>query len=216
MPWLTVFPIHPATSARIRKAFAPSGAKDDAPDAQVLLEVLIHHRSKLYPLFSDDAVTRRLAGLCELRRRSVDERTRLGNRLISTLKGYYPQALEPVGDNVYSPMALDFLKRWPDLLSLKRIVSALKQFYYHHNVRRTSAVETRQQKIAQAEALTTDEAIRFIGKRQVERIIQQMTRLQKHIANDEKLIRQAFAEHPEAELFVTCPGLGRRWLRACS
>jgi hypothetical protein len=24
VPWLTVFPIHPATSARIRKAFAPS------------------------------------------------------------------------------------------------------------------------------------------------------------------------------------------------
>jgi hypothetical protein len=28
VPWLTVYPIHPATSARIRKAFTPSGAKD--------------------------------------------------------------------------------------------------------------------------------------------------------------------------------------------
>ena len=31
VPWLTVYPIHPATSARIRKAFTPSGAKDDTP-----------------------------------------------------------------------------------------------------------------------------------------------------------------------------------------
>ena len=27
-PWLTVYPVHPATSARFRKAFTPSGAKD--------------------------------------------------------------------------------------------------------------------------------------------------------------------------------------------
>ena len=31
VPWLTLFPIHPATSARMRKAFTPSGAKDDTP-----------------------------------------------------------------------------------------------------------------------------------------------------------------------------------------
>jgi transposase len=209
VPWLTVFPIHPATSARIRKAFAPSGAKDDAPDAQVLLEILVHHRSKLHPLFSDDVATRRLAGLCELRRRSVDERTRLGNRLISTLKGYYPQALELIGENMYSPMALEFLKRWPDLISLKAgRSSTLKQFYYRHNVRSAKAVETRLQTIAQAKALTTDEAIVFVARRQVARIIQQIAQLQKQIAEDEKLIRQAFIEHPEAQLFRDLPGAG--------
>jgi transposase len=209
VPWLTVFPVHPATSARMRKAFAPSGAKDDAPDAQVLLELLTYHRSKLYPLFSDDAATRRLAGLCELRRRSVDERTRLGNRLVSTLKGYYPQALELMGENLYSPLALEFLKRWPELVSLKACrPSTLKQFYYRHNVRSASAVETRLQTIAQAKALTTDEAIVFVAQRQVARLIQQLAQLQKQIAEDEKLIRQAFTEHPEAELFRDLPGAG--------
>src|SRR6185503_11989973 len=33
VPWLVIYPIHPATSARYRKAFTPSGAKDDQPDA---------------------------------------------------------------------------------------------------------------------------------------------------------------------------------------
>jgi len=32
-PWLTIFPVHPAASDRFRKAFTPSGAKDDVPDA---------------------------------------------------------------------------------------------------------------------------------------------------------------------------------------
>src|ERR1039458_4792103 len=48
-PWLTVYPIHPATSARYRAAFKPSGAKDDLPDALLLLELVRDHRHKLRP-----------------------------------------------------------------------------------------------------------------------------------------------------------------------
>src|SRR6188768_516906 len=57
-PWLTVFPVHPATSERFRTAFTPSGAKDDQPDAQVLLTILQQHRELLRPLVLDTAATR--------------------------------------------------------------------------------------------------------------------------------------------------------------
>jgi len=39
-PWLVIYPIHPATSRRFSTAFTPSRAKDDGPDARVLLELL--------------------------------------------------------------------------------------------------------------------------------------------------------------------------------
>lgn len=209
VPWLTVFPVHPATSARIRRAFSPSGAKDDLPDAHILLELLTQHRTKLRPLFSDDAQTRRLAGLCELRRRSVDQRTYLTNQLGSTLKGYFPQAFELVGENLYSPMALEFLRRWPDLISLKASrEGTIKTFYYKHNVRSSEAVEARLKLIRQAKALTTDEAIVAVATRQVARLVRLVAEIQRHIAEDEKLIRQAFKEHPDAELFRELPGAG--------
>src|SRR5260370_10141686 len=67
VPWLTLFPIHPATSARIRKAFTPSGAKDDTPDAHVLLGLLVHHPANLRPLVCEEVTTRKLAGLSEPR-----------------------------------------------------------------------------------------------------------------------------------------------------
>src|SRR5215211_1764833 len=63
VPWLVIYPIHPATSARYRRAFAPAGAKDDQPDARVLLELLTHHRHKLRPLSLDDRPTRLLGRL---------------------------------------------------------------------------------------------------------------------------------------------------------
>lgn len=209
VPWLTVFPIHPATSARVRRAFSPSGAKDDLPDAHVLLELLVHHRPKLRPLFRDDAPTCRLGGLCELRRKSVDQRTYFSNQLSSTLKDYYPQALELVGENLYSPMALEFLKRWPDLLSLKACrESTLKAFYYKYNVRRPEAVQNRLQLIRQARALTTDSTIVEVATRRVARLLRLLAEIQKHIAQDEQLIHQAFQQHPEAELFRDLPGAG--------
>lgn len=209
VPWLTVFPIHPATSARMRKAFSPSGAKDDGPDAQVLLELLIHHRAKLHTLFSDDAQTRRLAGLCELRRRSVDQRTKLSNQLCTTLKDYFPQALQILGEHLYSPMALEFLRRWPDLIGLKACrESTLKQFYYRHNVRSATAVQARLLIVREAKAVTTDEAIVLVATRQVARLIKLLDDIQKYIAQDEKLIRQAFKEHPDAALFRDLPGAG--------
>ena len=80
-PWLRLFAVHPATSARYRSAFRPSGAKDDRPDARVLLDLLCRHRDKLTPLEQGDAATRQLAGLCEARRDLVDRRTQLLNQL---------------------------------------------------------------------------------------------------------------------------------------
>jgi transposase len=210
VPWLTVFPIHPATSARIRKAFAPSGAKDDIPDAQVLLQLLVNYRDRLRPLSSQDVPTRRLAGLCEIRRKSVDQRTGLTNELRSVLKAYFPQALDLMGERLDSPMALDFLQRWPDLLSLKSARPAtVKAFYYRHNVRRPEAVQERLEIIGQAQALTTDEVIVALALRQVRRLIQQVQDLQEHIAEDEKLIQEAFRQHPEAGLFGDLPGAGK-------
>ena len=208
-PWLHVFAVHPATSARYRAAFTPSGAKDDQPDAQVLLELLQRHRDKLTPLTLADAATRQLAGLCEARRDLVDRRTQLLNQLTSLLKKYYPQALALVGENLASPLALDFLLKWPDLIALKSARPAtVKAFYYTHNVRRPETVQTRLDCIHQARALTTDEAIVSVAVRQLRVLVEQLRVVQKHVGQFDDAIATAFAAHPEAALFRDLPGAG--------
>lgn len=118
-PWLTLYPIHTAASENFRKALVPSGAKDDVSDARVLLRLLIQHRDTLRSFTPDDPATQRLEALVQLRRGLVDQRTSLGQELLSTLKLYFPQALELIGDNHTAPLALDFLARWPDLPRLQ-------------------------------------------------------------------------------------------------
>jgi transposase len=207
--FLTIFPIHPATSAHYRRAFTPSGAKDDLPDSRVLLEILIHHRDKLRALFIEDPATRKLAGLVEARRKAVDRRTRLSNALKCRLKSYYPQALELAGEDLFSPLAMDLLSRWPELLSLQRAKPAiLRKFFYLHNLRRPEHIQKRLDRIASARSLTTDEAIVTVAVAEVRALVEQLRVLQKHIAIFESEIAKSFKNHPEAELFRELPGAG--------
>ena len=151
-PWLTVYPINPVTSARYRGAFTPSGAKDDQPDARVLLELVRDHTGKLRPLEPQDPQTLKLAGLVETRRDAVDRRTQVINQTTSLLKSYYPQALEILG-NLDTELAVDFLSRWPDLISLKAARPAtITQFFYAHNLRRPQLLQKRLQFIKEARA----------------------------------------------------------------
>jgi hypothetical protein len=52
--FITLFPVNPRTLARFREAFSPSRHKDDAPDAESLAELLLHHRGRLRAWQPDD------------------------------------------------------------------------------------------------------------------------------------------------------------------
>ena len=207
-PWLTIYPINPVTSARYRKAFTPSGACDDLPDAHTLLELVRDHSAKLRPLQSQDSQTLKLAGLVETRRDMVDRRTQVLNQLTTLLRTYYPQALELVG-SLDSGLAVEFLSRWPDLISLKATKpGAITKFYYANNLRRPELLEQRMQFIAQAIALTTDEARVSVAVLQLRLLLDQMRVFRKHIAILDAEIKTVFADHPEAYLFRDLPGAG--------
>src|SRR6266446_8589483 len=83
-PFFVLYPINPATAARYRQAFKTSRAKDDPSDAQVCLELLLHHREKLTPWLPNDGQTRELSCLLEHRRTAVDLHTLLSNMLRAT------------------------------------------------------------------------------------------------------------------------------------
>jgi hypothetical protein len=207
-PWLTIYPINPITSARFRVAFTPSGAKDDQPDADVLLELVRDHAAKLRVLETQDPQTIKLTGLVQARRDIVDRRTQALNQTTTLLKSYYPQALELAG-NLNTDMALDFLERWPDLPSLKAARPAtVKRFYYEHNVRSTQLVQERLLFIQKAMALTTEEARVSVAVLQVRHLVDQLRAFAKHIALFDQEIKVAFAQHPEAGLYRDLPGAG--------
>lgn len=208
-PWLVIYPVHPATSHRYNTAFTPSGAKDDLPDALNLLEILRCHRDRLRALLPQDPKTRRIDLLAQARRTLVDRRTRLANQVTSLLKEYFPQALELTGETRYSPLALDFLERWPELAALQRArPQTLRAFYDAHQVRRPELVEERLARIGAARALTTDRPLCEVSILELQALLQEIRLLQRHIAALEEVLAQAFADLPDAPLFRSLPGAG--------
>lgn len=209
-PWLTLYPINPITSARYRSAFTPSGAKDDLPDAKVLLELVRLHTDKLRPLEMQDPATIKLAGLVEARRKLVDQRTQVILRLESLLKTYYPQALEVAGD-LKTQAAIAFLNRWPDLISLKAAKpSTIKRFYYAHQVRSEELIQGRLALIAKAVALTTDEARVSVAILQLRGLLDQLEVFHQHVPLFDQEIQRVFAQHPDQALFRDLPGAGKQ------
>ena len=207
-PWITIYPINPVTSARYRKAFTPSGASDDLPDARVLLELVRDHTAKLRPLEPEDPQTVKLAGLVEARRDLVDRRTQVLNQITSLLRDYYPQALELVG-KLDTALAVDFLSRWPDLLTLKAVKpGVLKRFYYAHQLRRPELLEQRLQLVRQAVPVTPDEARVSVAVLQLRCLLDQLRACRRHVAIFDKEIQTVFAAHPETALFRDLPGAG--------
>lgn len=206
---ILLYPINPASLARFRATFAPSGAKDDAPDAGLLLELLQKHRPHLVAWQPDDAATRTLRRLTEHRRRVVDARTKVVQQLTAALKEYFPQALAWAGDDLTTPVAWAFLERWPTLAAVQRARPAtLERFYHQHNCRSRSKIAARLQAIATAVPLTDDPAILAPHVLLVRALVQQLRALTRAITEFETAIAAHFQAHPDAALFAALPGAG--------
>jgi transposase len=207
--FLILYPVNPRTLADYRRAFKVSGAKDDPLDANLLGELVAKHADRLRPLAVEDPATRQLRLLVEARRNFVQDRTQASNRLAATLKAYYPLALALVGDELASPMALAFLRRWPSLAPLKKTKpGVLRAFFYAHRSRSEARIAARLEAIAQAQPLTEDPALLEPLQLQMTQLVAQLRTLEQTIAAYDAQIRQVFAAHSEAWLFAELPGAG--------
>lgn len=209
-PWAMVYRIHPLTSHRFRSAFTPSGAKDDLPDAQVLLKLLLNHREQLRPMPELAAQqTRQLDGLVQDRRDLVDQRTTWILELQAALKAYFPQALELLPDELDRPVVQKFLTRWPELLELKRArPSTLKKFFYQFGYRRPELIDQKIQQIKDANAIESDPINIQRYRRKVKHLIESITLANRQIKELQAQINTTFKAHQNWQFFKNLPGAG--------
>ena len=208
-PFLVLYPVNPATAARYRQAFKTSRAKSDPSDAEVCLELLLWHRDKLTLWLPDDPPTRELARLLEHRRSTVDLRTLLTNMLRDALKSYYPQALELAGQDLFAPLACQFLLKWSSLQELQKAKKdTVRKFYYAHNCRRLDVINKRLEGILQMIPLSSDLALVEPAKVQVTMLARQLLQLSAALKEYDSRIAQLFARHADAFIWESFPGAG--------
>ncbi len=206
--FIDIFPIAPSTLAKYREAFSPSRAKDDPTDAELALDLILRHPERFKPLKPQSAEMRTLVALVEQRRRLVQERIRITNRLRNTLKQYYPQALEWF-DHIDTALFCDFQERWPTLDKAKRTrQTTLTTFFANHNMRRKDVLERRFNAIKEAAPLTTDEAI--IAPNMLQALVHAdlLRVVLRSIYKYDEQIAELAPKHEDYFLFAALPGAG--------
>jgi transposase len=206
--FLVLYPINPTTLAKYREAFSPSRAKDDPRDADYLLDLLIHHRDRLKAWRPDTAKTRTLQYLVEYRRRLVNDRTRLSNRMTALLKAYFPQVLWWF-DDIRTLLVCDLLLRWPTVEAIKKVrPSTLEKFFHEHNSVRKETISTRIAAIKEAVPLTTDKAVIHSSVLMIKALAAQMKTTIEAIRAFDHTIEQLCSILEDYHLFASLPGAG--------
>lgn len=207
--FITIYFVHPATVAKMRDAWTPSGAKDDPGDAELIMSIVRDSNHKLRAWHPDSAPTRRLMLLTEHRRKLVNLRVKLTNGLRSCLKTYYPLACEIAGDKLNEKLALDFLTRWPTFEKLKRSrITTIRSFYTKGNSRYSKTIEGRLEAIEHAEPVTTDEIIIESFSLQMLALVAQLKQLRESIKAYDRQILKIYASHNDASIIASFPATG--------
>lgn len=215
-PWVTalcaagylVYAINPLSAARYRERHVTSGAKSDAGDAHVLAEIVRLDRAHHRAIAGDSELAEVVKLLARAHQNAIWERTRHVLRLRSTLREYFPAALEAFADLAASD-TLTLLERAPSpalaaKLTRGQLVAALRAARRHHVQAKAAAL----QEVLRAPALrqppVLDSAYATIVAGQV-RII---AALNAQITGLGEVIDEHFGRHPAAEIYLSQPGLG--------
>ena len=206
--FLVLYPINPKTLWSFRKAFTPSGAKNDLRDSILLLEFLEKHRDRIKPWKVTDEKTQTLQYLVEYRRRLVEDRKKLQNRLTALLKGYFPQALE-LFSNVGTDLVCDFLIKYSSLEKAQKATpAALIKFFESHNSRNKDLNQKRVALIKESIPLTTNKAVISSSILMVTATVREIKQFISDISSFDSEIESLCSTHQDFKLFNSLPGAG--------
>jgi transposase len=205
---LVLFPVHPTTLSDYRKGFRPSGAKSDPSDAGLLVDLLVRHREKLRRLNPDTEQTRTLQFLVETRRKFVSDKTRYSNRLTAYLKMYFPQVLGWFSE-VTSPIAGDFLERWPSLQKAQKArPETLRKFFIKRHSGKPESIDRRLEEIRRGVPATHDAAVTCSCSAAVLALVRIVRTVREAILSYDQQIETLARQHPDFAIIDSLPGAG--------
>ena len=204
-----VFAVNPMAVAHYRDRHHVSGAKSDASDAKLLADLVRTDRHNHRPIAGDSLQADAIKVLARAHQSLIWARTRHTNALRSTLREYYPAALEAFEDLAHGD-ALGVLDRAPTPeqgahLDLPAIQSALKRGGRKRNI----AARARQIRAAlRSEQLAAPAPIAAAFGATTRATIGIVAELNRQIAELETSLAEHFETHPDADIYRSLPGLG--------
>jgi transposase len=192
-----------------RDAEVLSGAKHDPGDAALIAEYLRLRAHRLRVLEPFSAQTRALRAVVRTRDDLVDQRVAATNQLAACLDAFWPGAKQVFAD-LQSPIALDFLARYPTPESATRLgEQRMAAFLIKHGYsgRRPAAELLARLRTAPAGLCGTVEV--EARRDAVLAMVRVLRALNAAIKDLDRAVVAHLSEHPDAEIFTSLPRSGR-------
>jgi transposase len=203
-----VYAINPLQVARYRETDSTSGGKSDAADAHTLADMVRTKRHTLRPIAGDSDDAEAIKVVTRAHQTLIWERTRHTLRLRHTLREFFPAALHAF-DDLTGPDVLELLATAPDprsaaALSTAQITAALKRARRHHAAAKAEHIQIalRSQQLGQPPAVTAAYAATVRAQAAI------LATLNAQITAMEEQVEEHFGQHPDAEIYLSQPGLG--------
>jgi hypothetical protein len=203
-----VFAINPMSVARYRERHSTSGAKSDAGDAHVLGEIVRLDRAHHRLIAGDSVEVEALKIVARMHQSLIWDRQRHVLRLRSALREFFPAALEAFPDLAASD-ALELLGRAPDpstasRLSLSKITAALTRARRREVTVKAETIQAVLRAPALRQPAVVEAAYATIVASHIRLIAATIT----NVAELEAVVGEGFGRHPDAETYLSQPGLG--------
>jgi transposase len=205
-----VYAINPMSVDRYRDRHTTSGGKSDRGDAKVLADLVRTDRHNHRTVAADSELLAAIKITARTHQNLIWTRTRHTNQLRSTLREFYPAALEAFSDELAHRDALAILAIAPTpeqgrRLSTSKIKAALRRAGRQRNLdRRAEQIRD----ALRSEQLEAPPQLTAAFGDTVAALVPLLQTLQEQIMRVETALTERFEQHPDAELILSLPGLG--------
>ncbi len=204
-----VYAINPRSVARYRERHSVSGAKSDRADAKLLADLVRTDRHNHRRVADDSDEVGAITVLARAHQNLIGERTRHANVLRSGLREYYPQALETF-DKLADRDTLAVLAQAPipaagARLSIAQIRSMLKKAGRQRYLdSRAAHIQTGLRSVG----LTASDPLTSAQAATTRATVAILVELNRQITQLETALAEHFEQHPDADIYLSLPGLG--------
>jgi transposase len=204
-----VVPVKPNAIKAWRDGEVLSGAKNDAGDAHVIAEYLRLRAHRLRPATPFSSETKALRTVVRTRGDLVEMRVAAANQLAALLDLHWPGAKAVFAD-VASPIALDFLTRYPTAASAARLgEKRMAAFCTKHGYSGRRPAAELLTRLRAAPAGTTDDALTEAARDAVLALVTVIRATVTAVKDLDRSVAAHLGEHPDAEIFTSLPRSGQ-------
>jgi transposase len=204
-----VIAVNPMSTSRYRERHSSSGAKSDPGDARVLAEMVRTDRHNHRPVAGDSELAQAVKVLARAHQSLIWTRQRQVNQLRSTLREFYPAALEAFEDlDSGDALAVLAVAPTPTLgraLSQSKIAAALRRGGRQRRIQERAAEI---QQILRSDQLAAPHLVAEAMGASARALVAVLVELNTQVSRLEDELADRFKQHPDAEIIRSLPGLG--------